>query len=359
MGFQYTRGANVAYSLYGSQSGFGSCSSSTFINSFYTLDGLYSFAQATGVSLSSVPSSGYNDRELNEQQQVCTQALTCGDSNKQENTFIQASFTDGLCQPAGYSATLDTLDTLNKDLMKQSCVKISYDTALSLLMYSQTCTALSGSQCPDPHGILADCEQKYVAFQQFVALDGEDPTKPRRYVTASLMFVAAFLIYGFALLKKEKMELESREQMKADLAAEKSVSFEKDRALVESSSPASSYPTISIQNAAISFARSVSMAAQPAVNVIKDVFEDDVDEEEEEEDTDKKGKSHEAQDYVPPVTPDYVGETTSTPVTETEATTVAPVVTSPTAQGTSTKPKSKKKKKKGFLNKLARVFKKK
>jgi hypothetical protein len=295
----------------------GGCSKSTFINSFYTLDGLYSFTQSTGISLSNLYTYGYNNGEEGENQDNkegggCTSALTCGDTKKAENSFIQATFSGGTCSPSAYSSTTDTLSALNSALDKQSCVKISSDTALNLLTYSQTCTALSGSQCPDPHGFLADCEQKYSEFDAFVLSGGKDPSQRDHFLYGSLLYVLAFLIYGFALQKKEKADVKSVDAAKfidPDASTDKESSLEKPKP---------------IQNVALSFARTVSYAAQGVSNVVKEVMDDD-----DEDDAVPKSAS-----YVPPNdSEEYVGETSTT----------------------DTKPK----KKKGLLNKLKKLMKRK
>ena len=269
MGYQYARGANIAYSLYGSQSGSGGCSKSTFINSFYTLDGLSTFVESVGLSLSDVYTYGYSQQEGGGgggggegNNGGCTSALICGENNKQANTFIQASFTDGRCNLSGYSETADTLSSLNLALEKQSCVKISQDTALTLLTYSQTCTALSGGQCPDPSGILAECEAKYVEFDQFILNEGKDDSMPYRYVLGSVFYLIALGILGytFLLMRKQKQgkEQDSYQSNNEALLAE----------------PYAPSRTLSIQSVAHSVAESVKGVARAVKDVISSEEDD-------------------------------------------------------------------------------------
>ena len=202
MGDQYVRGANVAYSLYGSKSGLGGCRRSTFINSFYTLDGIDSFLQSIGYAIKDVYNYGDGDN-----QGGCTSALMCGENNQESNTFIQASFTDGMCNLSGYSETTDTLSSLNSALEEQSCVKISQYTAFFLLTKSQACTVLNGRQCPDPNGVLAECEAKHVEFNQFIRNEGNHNALSHRYVVLGCcFFLVALGIAGhtFILIKKRQ-----------------------------------------------------------------------------------------------------------------------------------------------------------
>ena len=366
MGYEYHRGANVAYSLYGSKSGVGGCSKATFINSFYTLDGLYTFTQSTGISLSSIYSYSYFDNCGGDGNGAdFSSALTCGDDKKNQNIFIRATFRDAYCQPAKYIATTDTLSALNTALDKQSCVKISTDTAMSLLSYSQTCTALSGSQCPDPHGILIDCEETRQQFNTFITMG--DVKKPIRIMNGSLLFIMAFLIYGFAQMRKKKVVKESS----------------KEKPLLE---PARSR-NLSISSLAVNFARTVSIGAQGVFDVVKEVLSDDDDDEEEENRKKSivpvnKSSSHvratmsqeypvtgssssvlqtsqsysmsSSMSYVPSnSSQEYVGETNtmvSYPSTDGE---VSPIPSSDTYASTGLPPKSNKKK--GILKKLVKT----
>jgi hypothetical protein len=252
MGSQFTRGANVAYSLYGSKSAFGGCSKSTFINSFYTLDGLYTFAQSVGLSLGDIYTYGYYQQQEGEggdhEGGGCTSALICGEDKKHPNTFIQASFTDGMCDLSGYSATTDTLSSLNSALSKQSCVKISADTLANLLTYSQTCTALSGAQCPDRHGILAACEAKNVGFEKYTANEGKDRSDPYHYVFGTLFFLMALGLAAYTLVLRKKQQGDGQNE------PYKNYESQDDQNLAQPYIPSR---TLSIQSVAQSVAASV------------------------------------------------------------------------------------------------------
>ena len=276
MGYQFTRGANVAYSLYGSKTGFGGCSKSTFINSFYTLDGLTTFVQSVGLSLSDIYTQGYyNGGEGggggdNNTEGGCTSALMCGEDKKQSNYFIQASFTDGTCHPSGYSETTDTLSSLNSALSKESCAKISSDTAYTLLTYSQTCTALSGGQCPDPHSILAECEAKYVEFDQYTLNEGKDDSKPYRYIFGSLFYLVAFGIAGYTYLLMKKKQQEK--------SVDDGYSSHRDTYEPPLAQPYAPSRQLSIQSVAHSVAESVKSVAQSVKDAIQAPSEDDAQE---------------------------------------------------------------------------------
>jgi hypothetical protein len=149
-------GANVAYSLYGILPGdnpFQSpCNRHTFINSFFTRDGLDSFLQASNgkVDTSSLPGycstidGGYGS------------TATCSS----DGTFTLSTF-DGACLAQNYLETADTLDSLNKGLSNMQCVLIydgsKTDYATELLSQSVQCS-FDRDSCPDPYGLVRKYE---------------------------------------------------------------------------------------------------------------------------------------------------------------------------------------------------------
>jgi hypothetical protein len=219
MGFNYKMGGNVAYSLYGEKDGVkgSKCSKRTFINSFYSLDGLVAFTTAAGINLSAnyayanqyqrqLGGDNNNNRQYNNNQNnvnggqnknnynQMTQGLYC---NPVTMLFEEAMFTDKSMSPAYYSSTVDTLSDLNKALSKISCVQV-YNSktgdnyASSLLQYSVSCLPSDGAQCPDRYGKLAICEAKFDSNEQYLHASSSHYTPENiRYLVGGLFFVAS------------------------------------------------------------------------------------------------------------------------------------------------------------------------
>jgi hypothetical protein len=171
VGMQPCMGANVAYSLYGvldngkAESG-NPCSKANYVNSFFTTDGLTTFAYA---SKGKIDTSALT--------QVCTQngdyAYSTGCSAS--GTFTMDKFSNGVCTSENYYSTTDTLNSLNEVLQDDmSCVLIyssdgSVDYASGLLSQSVECSINMGhgESCPDPYGLLSKYEYNFSKVQRY------------------------------------------------------------------------------------------------------------------------------------------------------------------------------------------------
>lgn len=171
VGMQPCMGANVAYSLYGildngKEVSGNPCSKANYVNSFFTTDGLTTFAYASNGKL-----------DTSALTQVCTQngdyAYSTGCSVA--GTFTTDKFSNGVCTSDNYYSTTDTLNSLNEVLEDDmSCVLIyssdgSLDYASSLLSQSVECSINMGhgESCPDPYGLLSKYEYNFSKVQRY------------------------------------------------------------------------------------------------------------------------------------------------------------------------------------------------
>lgn len=180
------RASNVAYSLYGILKGDASiwrgsaCSKSTFINSFFTMDGLYNFVEASKGKVSDtynypycseysgnddwnnwrrLSNSGSGDGEVD-----AYSTMGCSSSGR----FVWDVFNGDTCFGANYLYTADPLYDFNESLENHMQCKLIFkkghvDFATNLLSYSQTChiTGEYKDFCPDPHGVLLTYEYNF------------------------------------------------------------------------------------------------------------------------------------------------------------------------------------------------------
>lgn len=210
VGMGQCMGSNVAYALYGvlpsdtigrKQS---PCSAKTFINSFFTTDGLTSFAAASG---------GVVDiYSLNQQ---CS---WYGGANKYSTTtgcsatgrFTTDTFLGSGCLGYNYNDTMDELETLNQSLETMDCSliyssdgKVNY--ASSLLYKSEACTTngLNKNFCPDPHKMVSTYEYNFAMAQQYPNYTVTTKTGYATSESAANFFkaTASFILFasGFAL----------------------------------------------------------------------------------------------------------------------------------------------------------------
>jgi hypothetical protein len=172
MGYTDCFRANAAYSLYGVLKGEedAGCARSTFINSFFTVDGVEEFTQAAvaaGVSFTSsgadgevYPSGVTSDCVINDQDSS-SYGLACSGTS-----FAMKSFKGEYCDDERQTSSVsDALRTFNKELSNVVCTPIythgssssssSSSNGLTVLQYSRACNVLEFPQsCPDPHGAL-------------------------------------------------------------------------------------------------------------------------------------------------------------------------------------------------------------
>eukprot|EP00590_Aulacoseira_subarctica_P001636 CAMPEP_0172421330 /NCGR_PEP_ID=MMETSP1064-20121228/7579_1 /TAXON_ID=202472 /ORGANISM="Aulacoseira subarctica , Strain CCAP 1002/5" /LENGTH=418 /DNA_ID=CAMNT_0013161669 /DNA_START=68 /DNA_END=1324 /DNA_ORIENTATION=- len=198
-GMQSCMGANVAYSLYGilpgdgATSKFNPCNKATFINSFFTKDGLANFVTASN---GAVDISGLNQQCANYGNGLGS-AVSCSAKGK----FVVDTFNGG-CYGQNYVATVDTLDDLNEELESEmDCVLIyssdgSTNYATDLLSDSSQCS-FDMESCPDPYGLVEKFEFNLAMAQRYTKYKVPDVTTGAFLnVVISLGFTAA----GAALL---------------------------------------------------------------------------------------------------------------------------------------------------------------
>jgi len=167
-------GSNVAYSLYGvlPDDTFGRkespCSSKTFINSFFTTDGLTSFVKASDGKVDT--SAIYTQCEWYDNNKAYTATTGCSAKGQ----FTTDTFLGSGCLGYNYNDTVNELEELNANLTKMECTLIySSDESVNnyaskLLTYSESCTidGVNALYCPNPNGILTAYEYNFAMAQQ-------------------------------------------------------------------------------------------------------------------------------------------------------------------------------------------------
>lgn len=166
-------GSNVAFSLYGvlvSDSVSGSkspCSQKTFINSFYTTDGLSSFVQASNgaidTSYINQQCAWYDDNKK------YTTTLGCSANGR----FTTDTFVGSGCFGYNYNYTVDDLQSLNDSLQGMECKLIyssdgSVNYASTLLSYSDVCSTYGINKyfCPDPYKLISKYQYNFAMAQK-------------------------------------------------------------------------------------------------------------------------------------------------------------------------------------------------
>lgn len=167
-------GSNVAYSLYGvlPDDSFkrkeSPCSTKTFINSFFTTDGLTSFVKA---SEGNVDTSAISTQcEWYGNNKAYTSTLGCSAKAK----FTTDTFLGSGCLGYNYNDTVNALEDLNANLTNMECTLIyssdesTNNYASKLLTYSEACTidGVNAQFCPNPNGILTAYEYNFAMAQQ-------------------------------------------------------------------------------------------------------------------------------------------------------------------------------------------------
>jgi hypothetical protein len=223
-------GSNVAYSLFGvlktdkSSLGRNPCTRTTFINSFYTTDGLQSFTPAGGVSDSSIS-------------QTCTKqdngetSVTLGCSA--EAQFQIDEFGGGGCIGAYYQETLDPLEELNAALTKNMQCRLIYkgdgsvvNYATEILSNSRACTT-EGNQkdfCPDPFGMLSAYQYNFVMAQQnsnytVVLASGREGHAKARKLLGCVLLVAGSVMLALTMHKWRRSYVSRRRGQEPELMA--------------------------------------------------------------------------------------------------------------------------------------------
>lgn len=213
MGMGECVGTNVAYSLYGILPGdwnvrkSNPCVKRTFINSFFTTDGLRSFALASNGEI-----------DITNVNQACTSlgngySTTLGCSERGQ---LQVDDFYGYdCNGLYYNSTLDTLDWLNSNfthdmqcelIYKHDGSGVTVDYATQLLTYSMACNGESNSFCPDPYGLLKAYEYNFAMARQDANYTVQLVSPHDTHMEARLAISAIFALLGMFFLTVSLME---------------------------------------------------------------------------------------------------------------------------------------------------------
>ena len=165
-------GSNVAYALYGvlpsdSKVWGNPCSQKTFINSFFTTDGITSFSKASN---GAIDASSVNQQcQWYDGNKKYTTKLGCSASG----SFTTDTFLGNGCLGYNYNGSADELEDLNQSLQNMKCTLIyssdgSVDYATSLLSYSQVCSVdgVNKKYCPNPYRMVSTYEYNFAMAQQ-------------------------------------------------------------------------------------------------------------------------------------------------------------------------------------------------
>ena len=212
-------GANVAFALYGVLYDDGSissrdhCSKKTFINSFFTTDGLTSFARAGNVDIraQSQQCAWYYE---NGEKTGYTVTTGCSATGR----FTTDIFSGRGCLGYNYYNTTNYLETLNDSLEKEmQCTliyeskndgqKVKTDYATTLLTYSEACTVegIYKNRCPNPHKIvstyeynfaMAQMNSNYTVTKNFAYLDVEQAVSAIKASTSALMLLTGLALFA-------------------------------------------------------------------------------------------------------------------------------------------------------------------
>ncbi len=212
-------GSNVAYSLYGVfpsdsiKRKESPCSQKTFINSFFTNDGLTSFVQASG---GSIDTSSINQQcAWYDGNKKYTTTLGCSAAGR----FTTDTFLDGGCFGYNYNYTVDELETLNESLQGMDCKLIyssdgSVNYASSLLSYSEVCTTYGINKyfCPDPYKLISKYEYNFAMAQKnanYTTTDKSQYSSTADSVKAATSLATSFILFiaGLALFATSGVQL--------------------------------------------------------------------------------------------------------------------------------------------------------
>jgi hypothetical protein len=218
-------GANVAYALYGVLEDDHlvwkeyPCSKKTFINSFFTTDGLNSFLQVAPSYLTDLASTAVSSQctwyydEIGYKTSYTT-TMGCSANGR----FTKDIFYGSGCLGYNYYNTTDTLDSLNDKLIDAMDCTLIYeqtedgtvvtDYASDLLGSSEACTVegVYKNFCPNPYKILSTYEYNFAMAQldsnytvtrtSFAYIDVTEATNLFRATSSLLMIVAGLIFFA-------------------------------------------------------------------------------------------------------------------------------------------------------------------
>ncbi len=179
--------ANVAYSLFGVKKGQSTdspCSSSQYINSFFTTGGIESFGDNVGVAyanygVSTTCTATFSGAEGDQAQggdrdhnqlyfpDYTSTTLGCSASGQ----FINATFQGAYCDGNHFLSNAGEFTDLNNDLGSLGCYQVydsaGNDFASNLLQDSASCSHTEyPTRCPDPYGVKRSRDQKLFKYAQ-------------------------------------------------------------------------------------------------------------------------------------------------------------------------------------------------
>lgn len=218
-------GANVAYALYGVLEDDNlarresPCSKKTFINSFFTTDGLNSFLQATPSSLADLSTTSVSSQctwYYDETGAKTSYTTTVGCSAT--GRFTTDIFYGSGCLGYNYYNTTDTLESWNDNLIDAMDCTLIYeqntdgtvvtDYASDLLGSSEVCSVegVYKNFCPNPYKIVSTYEYNFAMAQldsnytvtktSFAYLDVVEATNLFRATSSLLMIVVGLILFA-------------------------------------------------------------------------------------------------------------------------------------------------------------------
>lgn len=243
--------ANVAFTLYGKLKGKrGGCSKGTYINSFYTFEGVEAFTNALaraatsgfsyvnvgdgegegenngnnggdyGDMQSSACSAYYGDDGGNRAEayddvyvnnaesfnyDASSQSLSCSS----DGSFDIKAFGGGSCFGGAATKVIDNLRNFNKLMKNSGCVEI-YDSSSSqqgkysplyLLQQSKTCSLRDTfNKCPDPHGKLARYTKRLEGATSSIDPHSIDRARTKAIARTCMIWGVAFILLAFLFL---------------------------------------------------------------------------------------------------------------------------------------------------------------
>jgi hypothetical protein len=202
-------GSNVAYALYGvlasdSKVWGNPCTQKTFINSFFTTDGLTSFAQASN---GDIDASSINQQcQWYDNNKKYSTTLGCSATG----SFTKDTFLGSGCFGYNYNGSVDDFDELNQSLQNMKCTLIyssdgSVNYATSLLSYSQVCTVdgLNKKYCPNPYKMVSTYEYNFAMAQQNPSyrvskssLAYTTPIEPVKVASSFVLFAVGLALFA-------------------------------------------------------------------------------------------------------------------------------------------------------------------
>ena len=255
MGLAPCNRANAAYSLYGVLKGEKDtgCNAKTFINSFFTTNGVETFteymqyagksfssgnndddAYAGGVSAGCEAAqnddyNGHDDGYAYQHKANIGQGYTSyGVGCSADREYVEKTFKGQYCAESSTSHVTDSLSTFNKEMAGISCQSIYSSSGnaendggapVELLAFSRSCSVLEYPKaCPDPHGKLLKYERR---LEDSTGFEHNKRKERFRKIMSWILLIVGFLLIAVALTsyfnKKSKTNKKVEPQKKPNL----------------------------------------------------------------------------------------------------------------------------------------------